>query len=161
MFVVGLDPGTHATGYCFLGRSADKKVCIERAGTLIAGGKDRYKRILEICYELTTIIRQHNLFPALLVTEDSFVRKNVQTAIVLGEMRGALIHAAYSVSREMNVMIMTPMNVRRHVGLKSNADKHAVARIMHLLLDTDSGLDTNATDAVALAYCGAVKLNWM
>ena len=102
MLVLGIDPGTAATGYGLV--TSDVGVTARRQTTsvplrLVECGVIRTRprdplptRLLEVSTGVRELIARHR--PDLLAVEDVFYSRNVQTTLALGHARGVILLAA-------------------------------------------------------------------
>ncbi|MFT5784551.1 MAG: crossover junction endodeoxyribonuclease RuvC, partial [Candidatus Krumholzibacteriia bacterium] len=90
MIILGVDPGSHATGYGV--------ISTEPVVRMLAGGVIRTKakqtlnnRLLTIHDELSEVIKVHQ--PDEMAVEDLFTAKNARSALILGHARGVILLA--------------------------------------------------------------------
>lgn len=98
----------------------------------------------------------HRLAPSLVVLESPFQGLNPRSLIVLAQARGALLATLGGL--ELELREYTPAEVKSAVTGNGRADKEQVARMIGLLLKTDGRWPPDATDALAVALCGAHRL---
>lgn len=154
--VLGIDPGSHATGYAFLQLHHGNLVVLEY-GVLKAKVKDDLMaRLGYICQELEERIRVHK--PTLLAMESSFYSENARTALVLGHARGAVMSVAYRY--KMSFMEFSPRSIKKACTGSGAASKERVAAMMqyHLRL-ADLVKQTDASDALAVAWTSIKDLS--
>ena len=147
--VLGVDPGSHNTGYAFLS-STNGKAKVLAYGAIQCDAKDELSdRLLHIVQELEKLIGQHA--PAHLCMESAFFAKNARSALVLGHVRGAIM--ALCRSRGMTFSEITPSEVKKAVTGSGSASKQRVPSMMERLLDLP-GLEgpLDASDALAIAW---------
>jgi crossover junction endodeoxyribonuclease RuvC len=148
--VLGIDPGTLATGYGIL-------LCTGRDTTLIAcgvitnaGGTPLPLRLRTIHEGLREVIRTHR--PQECAVESAFYGRNAQSALKLGQARGAALLAA--VEEDLPVAEYAPREVKKAVVGVGGASKEQVRSMVRSLLrlpGTRMGFDTS--DAIAVALC--------
>ncbi len=147
--MLGIDPGSAVTGWGVVEVSA-RGISYVASGTLQTRGSatfpDRLRRIHE---GLLAVIS--TWAPTAVVVERTFVARNVQAALRLGEARGvALLGAAVA---GLPVHEYTPAVVKLAVTGSGSADKAQVARGIARLLGIDAPLRPDAADALAVAVC--------
>jgi crossover junction endodeoxyribonuclease RuvC len=88
--------------------------------------------------------------PTIGVIEKAFLGPNVQSALKLGEARGALVSALTRF--ELPIFEVAATQVKNHITGKGHASKAQVALALKALLGTDWGkIPYDATDALAIA----------
>jgi len=84
--------------------------------------------------------------------EESFVHKNVHSAMVLGHARGVILAAC--ASRGMTVSEFAPSSIKQAVAGSGRATKERVAEMARRQLGLQELPDSaDATDALAIALC--------
>lgn len=150
MIVLGVDPGTLATGWGVV-------VCEPRNPVRhVAHGVVRTKadaplwdRLAHIDGELSKVFAEHR--PAVLSLEQCFVGKNIQSALKLGHTRGVVMVAARRFGAD--VYEYTPMQVKNAVTGSGRAEKHQVAEMVRVILTLATAAASDASDALAAAIC--------
>ena len=152
--VLGVDPGTRIIGYGALVLREDGPRLLA-AGTLRPPASEPVPvRLGHLLEEFEDLLRR--LRPATLVIEEAFAFRNVQSALRVGEGRGALMAAAARAGLE--IVQYTPATAKKAITGNGRADKTQVAQMVavHLkLAEPLSSLD--ASDALALALAFAQK----
>jgi crossover junction endodeoxyribonuclease RuvC len=152
MIICGIDPGTRATGYGILTLNSSPSSLVYVAhGTIKPKSDDITGRLKEIFDGLTDIFKQYK--PDEVAVESSFHALNAQTALKLGQARGAIILAAAMLG--IPVFEYTPTEVKKATCGYGHAEKgqiHAmVSTILHLPKGTVKSMD--ASDALAISVC--------
>ena len=147
--ILGLDPGSRRTGFGVIEcRGADYKHvahgCIAVAGLELA---DRLRRIFEV---LTELISEHG--PGEIAVERVFVNRNVESALKLGQARGAALCA---VPEGVPVFEYAPRAIKLALVGSGAAEKAQVGHMIKTLLQLDEKLSPDASDALAIAVCHA------
>lgn len=162
MLILGIDPGSRATGYGAIVCDGPDVRLVE-AGTL---SRPAGEPLPERLAALSTAIGQvaDRLAPATAVLESPFHGMNARSLIVLAQARGALIAAL--ASRRIEIREFTPAEVKSAVAGSGRAGKPEVARMVRLLLalgprsPAAADLSTDASDALAVALCCARRLRF-
>ena len=148
--ILGIDPGSRYTGYGvieFDGRNsrhiASGRICI--------GDKAFSERLGEIFSGVSEII--HDYAPAEAAVEQVFMARNANSALKLGQARGAAITAIVQAS--LPVSEYTPRLVKQAIAGSGGADKSQVSHMVRVLLRIDSPLSEDQGDALAVALCHA------
>ncbi|HPI92452.1 MAG TPA: crossover junction endodeoxyribonuclease RuvC [Deltaproteobacteria bacterium] len=152
MRICGIDPGTRATGYGVIDVcSGPESLVYVTHGTLRPRSEDMALRLKEIFQGLTEVFRRFG--PGEVAVETSFHALNSQTALKLGQARGAILLAASLM--EIPVFEYTPTEVKKATCGYGHAGKdqiHAmVCTILHLSKDAVRSMD--ASDALAIGVC--------
>jgi len=146
--VLGIDPGTVVVGY---GAIVDRKSgpVLLAAGVLRAPAKQAVpQRLGYLGLELEALISR--LRPSVVVVEEAFCGKSVQSALRIGEGRGVALAAAARFGAE--IVQYPPAVAKRAVVGNGAADKQHVARMVARELHPAEVPDSlDATDALALA----------
>ncbi len=94
--------------------------------------------------------------PKICVLEQAFLGKNVQSALKLGQVRGAFMAAAYQ--KGVHVIEMTPSHIKKTITGNGRATKPDVCLALKALCGFDRGhLSFDASDALAIAICGGLS----
>jgi len=91
--------------------------------------------------------------PGTLAIEKVFMAKNADSALKLGQARGAAILAG--VNQAMTVSEYTALQIKRAVVGKGHADKTQVQHMVRALLELSGAPQADAADALACAICHA------
>ncbi len=155
MIVLGVDPGSHATGYGVIGTGP--------VARMLAGGVIRTvrsaplaERLLAIHTALAAVIAEHR--PDVMAVEDLFNAKNPRSSLILGHARGvpscwpgpqAGLAVAEYAPREIKLAL---------TGNGAAAKEQVRFMVMRLLaLKTEPPLDQSDALAVALAHAGRAR----
>lgn len=156
MIIIGVDPGTKATGYGIIRLEGMLTHVIDFGCIRPPPSLKITDRYLIIYNGLVELLEQHS--PHVLVVETQYVKKNVQSAIKLGMARGAIIIAAKR--KKMQVYEYAPSKAKKAVVGHGNASKYQVQGMVQKLLDLkDLPEPEDAADALALALCHAHSRN--
>ena len=150
--ILGIDPGSLLTGVGVIEARGDGSLrCIAHA-TLQVGGEDEFPQRLARIYEgVLAIIDEHR--PREVAVERVFMAKNADSALKLGQARGAAICAA--VGRALPVHEYAPTAVKLAVVGRGRADKVQVQHMVGVLLGLRETLQADAADALAVAIAHA------
>lgn len=154
MIVLGIDPGSHHTGYALIERlPTGGRLRVLEYGVINAKATDSlYERIGFISNALDKILEAYK--PDLLSLEDCFVHLNARSALILGQARGAILATCHK--HQVMVREFLPTAIKFAVAGQGRASKDSVAHAMqrHLLLK-DLPSPADASDALAIAWVGA------
>jgi crossover junction endodeoxyribonuclease RuvC len=154
--VLGIDPGTAATGYGVVGARG-------RELTALAGGVIETpahvpleRRLGAIGDEVDALLDDHS--PSAVAVEEIYFGRNVQTAFAVGQARGVVLAAAGR--RGIACFAYTPQAVKLSVCGSGRAGKQQVQRMVGALLGLEVPPQPDHTaDALAVAICHASQLN--
>ena len=152
--VIGIDPGTRATGWGVV-RLGGRDLVLVGCGVIRPDpGGDLATRMMVLAERLGEILEEHR--PAQAAVEDVFVSRDPRAALKLGQARGAALAA---VARErIPVAAYAPAKIKRAVTGSGRADKAQVQRMVQAVLGMDRPPARDAADALAVAICHARSL---
>jgi len=153
MLVLGVDPGSRATGYGLVEKKNNHMTCIH-AGTINSPAKDPfYARIHNIFQAMVEIMNHYR--PQEMAVEDVFFAKNVKSALKLGHARGAIMVAA--VQCGIKIFEYTPLEIKKSVVGYGRATKDQIRSMVQVILKLKAQRGSDTSDALAAAIC---HLNW-
>ncbi len=148
--ILGIDPGSRQTGYGIIDSDGMQSSHVE-SGCIYAKGDNFAERLGYIFQHVSELIVTFQ--PTELSIEQVFVNKNVDSALKLGQARGAAICAA--VQGGLKVHEYTPKAVKSAVVGTGNATKEQVQHMMSMLLKLEKNLQADQADALGIALCHA------
>jgi len=148
--VLGIDPGSRVTGWGVVEEHGTRFRHVA-SGTIVLGTSLRSvgERLARLHAECGRLIGAWA--PAAVVLERAFVARNVQSALRLGEARGAVLAAVAAAGAPLHEY--APASVKLATVGFGQADKRAVARGVALRLGLARPPASDAADALALALC--------
>ena len=147
--VLGIDTSLRSTGLGVV-ESTGNRLRAVRFDTVKSPARAPLSRCLQrLGAEIRTLIEQ--TAPDAAAVEGVFFCKNVKTAVVLGEARGAAIAAC--ADREIPVYEYAPRRVKQAVVGFGSADKKQVRAMVATLLALPEEPQEDAADALAVAIC--------
>jgi crossover junction endodeoxyribonuclease RuvC len=151
MVVVGIDPGTTATGYGVVARKADGALSLLECGVFrTTAAAPLHRRIREIFEGVDQVLERHA--PDVVSVEAVFQGKNARSALVLGHARGAVLVAASL--RDLQIAEYAPREIKKAVVGNGNATKDQVGYMVQERLRLKSPpTPSDAADGVAAALC--------
>jgi len=155
LIVLGIDPGTAATGYGVVETGNGGGTPPGSFGRLLECGVIRFprgrslpQRLAELHAEVQALIERHQ--PTALALENAFYHKNVRTTLVLGHARGVILLAAQQA--ELDIAQYAPAMIKKTVVGTGGAQKSQVgAMVAHLLRLKHAPKPADAADGVAAA----------
>ena len=148
--ILGLDPGSLRTGYGLIDCSASGERHVAN-GCINVRGIDFLVRLRRIFEAIAALIDEHR--PDEIAIERVFVHRNVDSALKLGQARGAAICAAVALGA--SAYEYAPRAIKLAVSGFGAADKQQVAQMVSALLGLERRPAADAADALAVALCHA------
>lgn len=153
--VLGLDPGSLHTGWGIVEKSGSSLRPLGCGRFSCSRGDPLPHRLAFLGGELEQVLERWQ--PSVAVLESLFHGRNVRSLIVLAQARGALLSTL--ARRDLEIREFSPAEVKSAVTGNGRAPKEQVSRMVGLLLAIDAGgLAADASDALAVAICGAQRL---
>lgn len=151
MRFLGVDPGSHITGYGII--ESEPRLCIVEYGCIRLAAKTPLpKRLAEIYDRLTGIILSNQI--GTVCVEEAFFAENAKTALVLGHARGVILLAAQNTKAEIHEY--SPREIKKSVTGNGAASKEQVQWMIQKILGADRPIEPiDASDALAVALCHA------
>lgn len=158
MRILGIDPGSNFMGLGCVETHGSRLLCIGHSVIKVSAGgeKDLATRMRTIYLAVEKHIEVWK--PEAVAVEQVFFAKNAQSALKLGQARGAALAAASMAN--LPVFEYSATLVKQTVAGSGRAEKEQVEKMVRLLLGTSleargkvQRLD--ATDALAIAICHA------
>ncbi len=149
--ILGLDPSLRGTGYGVI-RPANPCPQTLVYGTITCPARWEHSRCLvEIGRQLRLVLKQYR--PAVCVVEGLFYAQNLQTALIMGEARGAAL--AVIAEAGLDIYEIAPRKVKQAIVGYGAAQKLAVAKMVQRMLRLNAAPEPDAADALALALTHA------
>lgn len=149
--ILGVDPSLRGTGYGII-RLDKRQPELLAQGTIKApAGWQRSRCLLQTWTQLRHVIEAHR--PTVCVVEGLFYAQNLQTALIMGEARGASLVAMAEAGLE--IFEMAPRKVKQAIVGYGAAQKSAVANMVQRMLRLAEVPEPDAADALGLALAYA------
>lgn len=148
--IIGIDPGSRITGYGILDTDGFRHTYIA-SGHIAITGDELPERLGMIFREVVKVIEQWQ--PDSMAIEQVFVNRNVDSALKLGQARGAAICAG--AHADLSVGEYTPRAIKKAVVGTGAAEKQQIQHMMQMLLGLKTKLQSDEADALAIALCHA------
>jgi crossover junction endodeoxyribonuclease RuvC len=148
--ILGLDPGSQRTGYAIVETQAGRIAYIV-SGAIRARGESRAERLQEIFVGVDSLTSEFR--PDEVAIERVFMHRNADSALKLGQARGAALSATFAV--RPRVFEYAPREVKLAVVGTGGAQKEQVQVMVKRLLNIAGPLAEDAADALAIAMCHA------
>jgi len=150
--VLGIDPGSQRTGFGVLDATGSRLRYVA-SGVIRTSQADFAARLCEIFRCMQTIVAQYQ--PQQVAIEKVFVNRNPDSALKLGQARGAAICGTANANAE--VFEYATRQIKQAVVGSGNAEKAQVQLMMRTLLKLDGPVAVDAADALAAAVCHALR----
>ena len=146
--ILGIDPGSRQTGYGVIDMVGNRAVHVTHGRITITDG-DLSGKLRRIFRELSALLDEFQ--PDECAVEKVFMYRNADSALKLGQSRGAAITAC--AERELPVFEYTANQIKQATTGKGHADKTQVQYMAKVLLCLSDVPETDAADALAVALC--------
>ncbi len=147
--ILGLDPGSLRTGFGVIDCDSGSMRIVAQ-GCIATSGGPLADRLRTIHSRVAELIAQHR--PQQIAIERVFLAKNADSALKLGQARGAALAA---VPATLDVHEYAPRAIKLAVVGVGGAEKAQVAHMVRQLLRVEARLTPDAADALAVAICHA------
>lgn len=148
--ILGIDPGSRLTGYGIIEETALGYRYVA-SGCIRTQAEYFPDRLHQIFSSIDDLVRQYQ--PEQMAIEQVFMHKNADSALKLGQARGAAI-CAVQVSG-LPVFEYAARQVKQALVGKGNADKLQVQHMVKILLKLQGELQIDAGDALGISLCHA------
>ena len=145
--ILGIDPSLRGTGYGVIRIAKPHPLTLAHGTISCPADWERSRCLAKISQTLRTVLKQHR--PAVCVVEGLFYAQNLQTAIIMGEARGAALAAIAESGIE--IYEIATRKVKQAIVGYGAAQKSAVAKMVQRLLNLPKPPAPDAADALALA----------
>jgi len=149
--ILGVDPSLRGTGYGVIRLARPHPVALGHGTISCPQNWERSRCLAKISQALREVLCEHQ--PTVCVVEGLFYAQNLQTAIIMGEARGAAL--AVIAEAGLEIFEIAPRKVKQAVVGYGAAQKSAVAKMVQRLLDLPKPPAPDAADALALALTHA------
>jgi crossover junction endodeoxyribonuclease RuvC len=148
--ILGIDPGSQATGFGIIDwRDGDPRYVA--SGAIRTRGGEFPPRLRQIFDGVQELVRQYG--PQEVAIERVFMHRNADSALKLGQARGAAICAVFSGFATLHEY--APREVKLAIVGHGGALKEQVQLMVMSLLRLQGELGPDAADAIGLALCHA------
>jgi crossover junction endodeoxyribonuclease RuvC len=154
--ILGIDPGMGSTGFGVIELAGNGSLLYQESGIIRPRGPSTPHRIQQIFQGLVQLIDKFQ--PQRMAVERPFFGKNVKSAMLLGQARGAAILAAAETGVEVHEY--SPLEVKQAVVGYGRAAKEQIQAMVRSILRIPQELNAHAADALAVALCLAHSLPW-
>jgi len=146
--ILGIDPGSRITGYGVIEVQGRRTVYLA-SGCVRVDDENFPERLRTIFEGVGEVVARYQ--PTEIAIEKVFVQRNVDSALKLGQARGAAICAV--VSRSLPVAEYSPAQIKQALVGRGAAAKEQVQHMVKTLLQLIETPPADAADALACALC--------
>jgi crossover junction endodeoxyribonuclease RuvC len=148
--VLGLDPGSRHTGYGIVDFTGPDATHIA-SGAIDTDADEFSRRLQQIFVQVHELIVRYA--PTEIAIERVFMHRNADSALKLGQARGAALCGAFAAA--VQIFEYSPREIKIAVVGSGSADKVQVQHMVRALLSLNGRLNADAADALAVAICHA------
>ncbi len=150
MRVLGIDPSLRSTGFGIVEEDGGRLVPVAYGIIKPTASLPLHLKLAEIKAELETIIGAYA--PREAAIENAFYAQNMRTALLLGQVRGAVLVAVAAAG--CGLAEYSALEIKKAVTGYGQADKEQVLTMVRALLGLDDDrIPLDASDALAAAIC--------
>jgi crossover junction endodeoxyribonuclease RuvC len=155
--ILGIDPGSQATGYGVIDTDGQRHELVE-LGVIRTPANLSFPQKLHFIHRRITEVVESSA-PDQVVVENLFYATNVKSALKLGHVRGVVLIPG--VARGLPVFEYSPLEVKQAVVGYGRADKSQVQKMVALLLALAVPPEPDdVADALAVALCHAHQIRY-
>jgi crossover junction endodeoxyribonuclease RuvC len=153
--ILGVDPSLRGTGYGVIQAARPSARALAHGTIVCPAGWEHSRCLAKITQTLREVVARCH--PAVCAIEGLFYAQNLQTALIMGEARGAALVALAEAGLE--IYEIAPRKVKQSIVGYGAAQKSAVGKMVQRLLQLPEPPAPDAADAlaIALAYMQAVN----
>ena len=149
--ILGIDPSLRGTGYGVIRLARPHPLALAHGTIACPQNWERSRCLVKIVETLRSILKKNP--PDVCVVEGLFYAQNLQTAIIMGEARGAAL--ATVAESGIEIFEIATRKVKQAIVGYGAAQKSAVAKMVQRLLNLPQPPAPDAADALALALAHA------
>ncbi len=149
--ILGLDPSLRGTGYGVIRTGAPIPQTLVHGTISCPSNWEHSRCLVRIAQVLREVLNQYR--PSVCVMEGLFYAQNLQTALIMGEARGAAV--ATIAESGLEIYELAPRKVKLAIVGYGAAQKLAVAKMVQRMLRLPEPPAPDAADALALALTHA------
>jgi crossover junction endodeoxyribonuclease RuvC len=151
MRILGVDPGSRLTGFGVIDVGDRGRLIYVASGCIRTPAGELAGRLKVVFDGLREVIAGHA--PDVMAIEKVFMARNADSALKLGQARGAAICAG--LHHDLPVDEYTALQIKRAVVGTGHAQKEQVQHMVRALLQLSGAPQADAADALACAICHA------
>ena len=149
--ILGVDPGLRNTGWGLIEAAGSRLSFLACGSIRTDAGTSLAERLAAIHCALSDLIDRN--VPGEAAVEETFVNRDPQSTLKLGQARGAAIAAL--ALKGLPVSEYAANFIKKTVVGVGHAEKRQVATMVRMLLPASNAASPDAADALAVAICHA------
>ncbi len=153
--IIGIDPSLRGTGYGVVRMAKPHPIVLAQGTISCPAGWEHSRCLVKISQTLREVVAQTH--PTVCAIEGLFFAQNLQTALIMGEARGAAMAAIAEAGLE--IFEIAPRKVKQAIVGYGAAQKLAVAKMVQRMCHLSELPAPDAADALALALAHAQEGN--
>jgi crossover junction endodeoxyribonuclease RuvC len=150
--ILGIDPGSRITGYGVINVNGNEQKYLT-SGSIVVTKEIFPANLREIFNSLRKVMQEYA--PTEVVIEKIFVHANANSALKLGQARGAALTAISSYNPDIILAEYSPRQIKQAVVGFGGAVKHQMQHMIKILLRLSHDPAEDEADALAVALCHA------
>jgi len=151
MKIIGVDPGTWATGFGVIIKEARGLVPLAFGEITIAKNTPISKALAHLSSEMSSLLETMAI--EVMALENIFLGKSIRSLVTQAHTRGVLILCAQQ--KGIPVFEYSPLEIKKAVVGYGRAEKQQVQAMVSTILKIEAKMSFDASDALALAICHA------
>lgn len=155
--ILGVDPGSRKTGFGIINTVGQQYEYVASGVIRLSVDQPLPVRLQQVYESLTQIVEKYQ--PQQCAIEQVFLAKSPQSALKLGQARGAAVVAATNAGLE--VFEYEAKKIKQSVVGNGNADKVAMQSMVQRILKLNATPQEDAADALGVALCHANSYSTM
>jgi len=158
MMILGLDPGSHKTGYGIIKNDANDFSLVDYGCFITSTKETTAQRLCCLEKALTNLLKKFS--PDLAAVEDLFFFKNHKTAVRVSQARGVILLAL--AKKNIPIQEPKPLEIKQALTGYGRAEKCQVQKMVAHFLKLEKPIKSDdAADALAAAICCAHNYNYL
>lgn len=145
--ILGIDPSLRGTGYGVIRMGKPHPTALVHGAIACPASWPHSRCLVQIVQTLRHVLQKHQ--PTVCAIEGLFFAQNLQTALIMGEARGASL--ATIAEAGLEIFEIAPRRVKQAIVGYGAAQKTAVAKMVMRMLRLSALPPPDAADALALA----------
>jgi crossover junction endodeoxyribonuclease RuvC len=147
MIILGVDPGSTATGYGIIAKNGSRSGHVASGVIRVSAALSHAKRLWKIHQSLDKVVREHK--PDVMVVESLFHFKNSQSLMKLSQVRGVIL--LLGESHGLEIFEYAPMEIKKGLTGYGKADKTQMIFMVAKILGLPALKSSDQADALAMA----------
>lgn len=147
MLIIGMDPGSTATGYGIIRKNGARSTHVASGTIRCSSREPQPVRLWNVHSKLDEIAREYR--PSAMVVESLFHAKNSQSLIKLSQIRGVILLLGQS--HGMEIYEYSPLEIKKGLTGYGQAEKAQMIYMVSKILGLPGLKSPDQADALAMA----------